>query len=41
MTPTEELVNEHRIILKVLDVVKREVDAIARTGTVRQAGVHE
>jgi hemerythrin-like domain-containing protein len=36
MTPTEELKSEHRIILKVLDAAKREVDAIARTGTVRE-----
>lgn len=36
MTPTEELVNEHRIILKVLDAAKREVDTIARTGSVRE-----
>lgn len=36
MTPIEELKSEHRIILKVLDAAKREVDAIARTGTVRE-----
>jgi hemerythrin-like domain-containing protein len=36
MTPTEELKNEHRIILTVLDAANREVDAIARTGTVRE-----
>jgi hypothetical protein len=31
MTPTEELTNEHRIILTVSDETKREVDTIART----------
>ncbi len=36
MTPTEELKSEHRIILKVLDAAMREVDTIARTGTVRE-----
>jgi hemerythrin-like domain-containing protein len=36
MTPTEELKNEHRIILTVLDAAKREIDIIARTGTVRE-----
>ncbi len=36
VTPTEELRNEHRIILKVLDAAKREIDAIARTGEVRE-----
>ncbi len=36
MTPTEELKGEHRIILKVLDAAKREVDTTARTGKVRE-----
>lgn len=30
MTPTEELTNEHRIILRVSDERKREVDTAAR-----------
>jgi hypothetical protein len=37
MTPTEELTNEHRIILTVSDERKREVGTIFRTG----AGAHE
>jgi len=36
VTPTQELRNEHRIILKVLDAAEREIDAIARTGKVRE-----
>ena len=36
MTATDELKAEHRIILKVLDAAEREIDAIARTGEVRE-----